>query len=74
MLVTPSQIALYSLAALFALYLWVRAFTFPRGERRQAIIIAAIFMALMIAIVVVFSLLVPWLVSLITTQPITGLA
>lgn len=73
MLITPSQIALYALAGLFALYLWVRVFTFPRGKRRLALSIAAIFVVLMGIIVVIFSLLVPWLFSLILRHPLTGL-
>ncbi len=60
MLVTPSQIALYALAGLFALYLWVRVFRFPRGKRRLAIQVAIVFMVLMGIIVGVFSALIPW--------------
>ncbi len=73
MLITPSQVVLYALAGLFALYLWVRVFTFPRGSRRPAITIAALFVAVMAAIVVIFSFLVPWLISLTLNHPLTSL-
>ncbi len=72
MLFTPSLIALYALAGLFAIFLWVRAFSFPRGKRRQAVHIAITFVVLMGVIVVVFSVLVPWAISLILRQPFTG--
>jgi hypothetical protein len=72
MLITPSQIALYALAGLFALFLWVRVFTFPRGKRRPALNIAVIFLVLMVIIVGTFSFFVPWLISLILRHPFTG--
>jgi threonine/homoserine efflux transporter RhtA len=72
MLITPSLIALYALAGLFAIFLWARVFSFPRGKRRQAVQIAATFVVLMGVIVAVFSVMVPWLISLILRQPFTG--
>jgi len=73
MLVTPSQIALYAIAGLFALYLWVRVFTFPHGKRRLAVEVASIFTGLMVLIVGVFSFLLPWVFALVFHHPFTAL-